>query len=351
MPLQSSHVFASHIGHTGKTTLSFQMSSYYAIKHPETSVLVMDLSEEGDLTKRLLGGSDAASEKIDALFGGVFQLLSDADRKGSRISGWLWSEKFDVEKYAIQISEHNSGIPKNMYLISSGAWPRSEPPMEDKARKQVCEKIKASLQESKKTWKLFCDTDGDRRPSPFTMLGYGLCGQAIVPLHLNKCDLDRTETMLGVMHHLRTSGEIQTQVLFVVWNFVKSRADTECEWNGMTLPFTPTKVCLDILDACNKRLHKISQELEGLFVHGGPGISEADFVHASTTVLRQLADNVMKPSEELGLPFAEMLSKLGTKSALKFKTGGVEYQAQRDVVEGVDASLNNLATKFEAMVL
>jgi len=46
--------------------------------------------------------------------------------------------------------------------------------------------------------------------------------EAIVPLHLNKSDLDRTETMLGLMHHLQEQGEIRTQVLFVVWNCVKS---------------------------------------------------------------------------------------------------------------------------------
>lgn len=349
MPLQSGHVFASHIGHTGKTTLAFQMSCYYANKHPDCSVLVMDLSEEGDLTKRFLGGVDAAGQKVDDLFGGVFRLLGAAEKRSSGLTSWLWGSAFNVTDHAIRVVEHNPAIPQNLYLISSGAWPRNEPPMEDEIRRSVSSRISESLDKSPATWKLFCDTDGDRRPSPYTMLAYSLCSQAIVPLHLNKGDLDRTETMLGVMHDLRCRGEIQTQVLLVVWNFVKCLKDEPCAYHDMMLPFTPTKVCMDILDSCNKRLYKNAQELEGLFVHAGS--SETDFIKNSTTTLRQLADNVLKPSEELGLPFVEMVNRLTAsgKKSMKFQTGDVSYDTKGDTIETVFDSLKVLEDKFEAM--
>lgn len=351
MPLQSGHVFASHIGHTGKTTLCFQMSCYYAKRHADISVLVMDFAEEGDLTKRFFGGVDSATSKLKELGGGVFGLLSDADRKASRFTSWLWSSDFDVLKHAIRVTEHNPAVPPNLFLISSGAWPRDEQPMEDTVRRRICTSIRESLEKSAASWKLFCDTDGDRRPSPFTLLAYGLCPQAIVPLHLNKGDLDRTETMLGLIHDYRERGEISTQVLFVVWNMVKSLKDEPCEHEGTSFPFTPTKVNLDIVDACNKRLYKISQDLPGVFVHGEAG--ERDFVMSATAVLRQLADNVLKPSEELGRPFVEMVDNLAAsgKKSMKFRSGGVEYETKEAVLHGVLDSIHTIEAKFEAMSL
>lgn len=352
MPLQSAHVFASHIGHTGKTTTCFQMSNYYAKKHPDISVIVMDFAEEGDLTKRFLGGVDAASKKVDDLFGGVFNLLSAAKKSDGLLTGWLWSSDFDVMKHAVKVCEHNPNIPSNIYLISSGAWPRDEKPMEDAERRKVCEKIKDSLQKSSVNWKLFCDTDGDRRPSPFTLLGYGLCPQAIVPLHLNKGDLDRTETMLSMMHEYREKGEIQTQVLFLVWNFVKVLKDEESEIDGAVLPFTPTKVNADIMTACNKRLRQLSNDLPGLFVHGSAPTHE-DFVKSSTIALKSLADNVLKPSEELGKPFIQMVDELEAsgKASMKFKSGDVEYTADKKTISGTDAAMKALEAKFEAMII
>jgi cellulose biosynthesis protein BcsQ len=351
MPVSSSHVFASHIGHTGKTTLSYQMSCYYAKRHPNERVLVMDLAEEGDLTKRLLGGVDAANGKVAEIFGGVFRLLNDANTKGTGMTSWLWSRDVDFAQHAVQVCQHNPAIPENLYLISSGAWPRDEKPMEEDDRIRICKKITESLEKSPHTWKLFCDTDGDRRPSMFTMIGYGLCAHAIVPLHLNKADLDRTETMLGVMQELRKAGSISTQVLFIVWNFVKTLKDEPTEHNGMQLPFTPTKVCCDILDACNRRLLKVRADLPGLFVHDEA--ADADFLKATTTVLRSLADNVLKPSEELGLPFVEMVDRLTAsgKKSMKFKSGDVEYSTAEGVIMNTDEAIRSIEAKFEAMHL
>jgi len=357
MPLQSAHVFASHIGHTGKTTLCFQLSCYYAKAHPDTKVLVMDLAEEGDLTKRLLGGVDNYHEKCGELLGSVFKLLGDADTKSSRLTNWLWASTIDVTQYAIPCSEHNPNVPENLFLVSSGAWPRSDPPFVSEKRKPLCKMILESMEKSEQTWKLFCDTDGDRRPSPFTMLGYGLCSQAIVPLHLNKGDLDRTETMLGVLADLRAQGEISTQVLMVVWNMVKSLNESACRHGGQELPFTPSKVSLDILDACNRRLlgSMRDPELPNLFVRGGSDVADAEFLATSTCVVRQLADNVQKPAEELGMPFVQMAAQIeakGTKQ-LKFRSGpdGVEYDTKLEQIQNVEKSINDLVGKFESMSL
>jgi len=362
MPLQSAHVFASHIGHTGKTTLCFQLSCCYAKAHPDISVLVMDLAEEGDLSKRLLGGVDSYNEKsaeLTGLRGSVFKLLGDAKTKESRLTNWLWASTIDVTKYAIPCSEHNPNIPKNLFLVSSGAWPQDdrEPPFKPEKRKALCKMILDSMETSEQTWKLFCDTDGDRRPSPFTMLGYGLCSQAIVPMHLNKGDLDRTETMLGVLAELRAHGEISTQVLLVVWNMVKSLKEEPCRHGENEIPFTPSKVSLDILDACNKRLVRSMRDpaLGNLFLRGGSEVSDAEFLTTSTCVVRQLADNVQKPAEELGMPFVEMAAQLAAsgKKQMKFQSGpeGVEYDTKAEQIQNVEHAINVLVGKFESMAL
>ena len=78
-----------------------------------------------------------------------------------------------------------------------------------------------------------------------------------------------------------------------MWNFNKSLENDACSHSGMTLSFTPTKVALDILDSCNKRLRSLANELPAVFVLGDLD----DFVETSTVVLRQFADNVLRPSE------------------------------------------------------
>eukprot|EP00930_Biecheleria_cincta_P041791 TRINITY_DN28709_c0_g1_i1.p1 TRINITY_DN28709_c0_g1~~TRINITY_DN28709_c0_g1_i1.p1 ORF type:complete len:352 (+),score=63.05 TRINITY_DN28709_c0_g1_i1:63-1118(+) len=348
MPLQSSEVFASHIGHTGKTTLAFQLSTYFALKHPEASVLVTDFAEEGDLTKRLLGGVDAA-RNAESLYGGVLRLLNAMDKRPSGFLSWFYRNPFDVTEHAIEVATYNSALPANLYLISSGAWPRLEAPWEVSERMAISSQIKDSLEKSPRTWKLFCDTDGDRRPSPFTLLAYNLCDLAVVPCHLNKGDMDRTETMLGVLYELRSRGEIDTQVSFVVWNYVKILKHEPTMYRGTQLHFTPTKVCLDILDACNKRLYRNSLDLPGLFVHAGA--SEADFVNLSTFVLGQFADNVIKPSEELGLPVAAMMDRLtkSGKKTLQFASGGVSYDTRGETIESAMQNLTVLEEQFSAM--
>eukprot|EP00435_Cladocopium_sp_Y103_P017206 s2255_g4.t1 len=184
---------------------------------------------------------------------------------------------------------------------------------------------------------------------PYTLLAYGLCDQAIVPLHLNKGDLDRTETMLGVMNEYRQRGVIQTQVLFIVWNFVKVQKDEPMDYRGMPIPFTPTKVCMDILESCNARLYRNAQELPGLFVH--TPASQVDFIKCSTAVLRVLADNVLKPSEELGLPVAEMEARISEsgKKTMKFQSGDIAYDAKGETISNVMDGLKQLEEKFEVL--
>lgn len=348
MPLESSCVFASHIGHTGKSTLCFQVACREAQLNPDAVVLVVDFAEEGDLTKRLLGGPDKARDLVSTLYGGIFELTAEADK---RAGAWFFGKDLDITKHTVQISEHNPNVPENLYLVSSGAWPREEPQMDAATRNRVAGKIRESLDKSERKWKMFCDTDGDRRPNSLTMLAYGLCRHAVVPLHLSKSDLDRADTMLGMMAQLREKGEIQTQVVAIVWNFVKSYRDEPCEHAGMSLPFRPTKVTLDILDKCNAHLFETKQHLQssGLFLQGDAG--QDAFAQQSVVVVREFADNVLKPSEDLGVPVARMVKDIGSRTSLPFESDGLKFEAKRDTVEAVDRNIEALIGRLASMAL
>lgn len=348
MPIVSRHVFCSHIGHTGKTTLCFQSTCTYAHEHPEQSVIVCDFTEEGDCTKRMFGGSDAAIKLDDELFGSMFNLIQSASSptaKPGRLSNWLTGRSsvadFDIGDHAIQVHKYNPKIPENVFLVSSGAWEREEEQMSQEDRRIFSAKILHSLEKSGKEWKLFCDTDGDRRPSPYTLLAYSLCPLAIVPLHLSKADMDRTETMLHILDDLRVRQIIDTQVCQVVWNFVKVFRVGACESEGLPLPFTPSKVSVDILHACNERLASVAEKLPGLFVHAVDNV----FVRNSTYVMRQLPDNVLKPSEELGEPFVHMVNTLSGKTRT-FQSGKVTYTSKVDELQNATEAISVFCTQL-----
>eukprot|EP00932_Pfiesteria_piscicida_P007933 SRR837773.18173.p1 GENE.SRR837773.18173~~SRR837773.18173.p1 ORF type:complete len:376 (+),score=152.72 SRR837773.18173:120-1130(+) len=332
------------------------MAARYALQHPELKVLCMDMTEEGDLTKRLLGGVDRAREKVQELYGRIFSLLETAKEEASRyaIMRFIRGSALDVTDHCIRVADHNENIPGNLYLISSGAYPtEDEAPWSREEREAVAQQIRGSLERSSSTWKLFCDTDGDRRPSPYTMLAYSLCELAVVPLQSSKSDMDRTETMFGVLNQLRKEGLIKTQILMVVWNMVSVIKNEPSTCGDLQLPFTPTKINADIISACSRRVYELAMDpdCEGLFLRAGPGVTEADFYRTSITAVRQFADNAQRPAEELGLPFAQMLAQLGGKKTMVFDSTGVKYQVDSGVLESADQALEVLTQKFEAMSL
>merc|ERR1712232_232666 len=111
---------------------------------------------------------------------------------------------------------------------------------------------------------------------------------------------------------MRKNGDVNTQVQLIVWNMIKSQKDAPADVGGISLSFTPSSVSADILTACNARLVNLakSEDFTGLFAGGGPDVSDEEFLQSSVAGMRQLADNVLKPSEELGMPCVHMVTAL-----------------------------------------
>ena len=126
------HVFASHKGGTGKTQLCFQCATQYADQHTDQTVLLFDMTELGDLTKRCLGGQSVKDTVIEKHFGKIFDLIETAKKVAEQASGeggvmarfgqMLRGKcELDLEGVACRPADHNAAVPQNMLLISSGA--------------------------------------------------------------------------------------------------------------------------------------------------------------------------------------------------------------------------------------
>merc|ERR1719191_1489609 len=107
---------------------------------------------------------------------------------------------------------------------------------EDRAR--ICEALRRALEESDKTWRVFIDTDGDRRPNALTRLGYLLADYCVVPIQADVSDFERVEQMFELLARYRQNGEAKCQVQLVLWNRMSAYRANACEIGH----FTPPKV-------------------------------------------------------------------------------------------------------------
>jgi len=104
-------------GGTGKTTLSFQMICEYALKKPESKILVIDVCPQANLSELLLGGLNyGGSDNLlkrqgsgaRATIGGYFQL---------RLPSPYSPIKFVPSDYITSPALYNSNISQNIDLL------------------------------------------------------------------------------------------------------------------------------------------------------------------------------------------------------------------------------------------
>lgn len=70
MPLKDSYVIWNNKGGVGKTTLTFHLATYYAMRNPDHKVLVIDLCPQANVSMALLGSSDpqGTQQNVTTLF-------------------------------------------------------------------------------------------------------------------------------------------------------------------------------------------------------------------------------------------------------------------------------------------
>jgi cellulose biosynthesis protein BcsQ len=103
-------------GGVGKTFLAFIMASEYALKHPDQTVVVIDMCPQANASEILLGGNGAGSKNLNTLLnktprqtiGGYFdqRITSPHAKSGTELS------------FLLSLSAYNTNVPKNLYLVA-----------------------------------------------------------------------------------------------------------------------------------------------------------------------------------------------------------------------------------------
>ncbi len=115
--MDAKYAFWNNKGGTGKTSLAFQSVCYYAEKHPEKKILVVDICPQANLSELFLGGiTNNGSTKLlerqglmpRCSLGGYFQL---------RLPSPYVLPIFNAQDFISKPIVYNRAIPKNVDLV------------------------------------------------------------------------------------------------------------------------------------------------------------------------------------------------------------------------------------------
>lgn len=102
-------------GGVGKSYLTFQMASEYALQNPNKKVLVVDLCPQANVSSMLLGGIDQGEERLTTIH---------TTLPKQTISGYIDDRILSPyvtpntgSNYITNVSQYNSMIPSNLYLV------------------------------------------------------------------------------------------------------------------------------------------------------------------------------------------------------------------------------------------
>lgn len=116
------YAFYNNKGGVGKTTLSSNIASIYAKKHPNTLVLVVDMCPQANISQFLLGGGEQGYKTNQ-------RLQSSSTRKN--VVGFIdWLLKGNDNfisipsktSYKINVSKYSDKISSNLYLIAGDSF-------------------------------------------------------------------------------------------------------------------------------------------------------------------------------------------------------------------------------------
>jgi len=357
MPLTSEiHVFASHKGGTGKTQLCFQAACQYAKEHPAENVLLMDLTELGDLSKRALGGTAQDPRVIEENCGRIFDLIHSAEQQNSveernaqsgLYSFWNYLRNpnsvslVDIPSIAVKPRRFNAAIPENVFLISSGAASGEENARTTEQTIQLANALREGLSKTPGAeWKLFIDTDGDRRPSAGTRLGYALGDLCIVPLQPDESDFGRIVPMFEVMRELWRLGEMRCKIQMIVWNKLQLYKSAP----GPLGSFQTPKVTTEMIQSLNKKLFEYakSDRFNQIFQHTDAPTVDV-FRQAATCLVRDFPDTCSIVANAKGIPYFEM-----TPGKVKLASGA-EFSVQQPQIDSCVENVKEVVARLDRM--
>ncbi|REA63414.1 ParA family protein [Dyadobacter luteus] len=108
-----SYVMWNNKGGVGKSTITFHIASVYAETNPDRDVIVIDMCPQANSSSMLMGGGKQSEAKLQELISkdepqSVVGYITEATLNGDA----------EISKYITKLSDINSNLAENLYLIS-----------------------------------------------------------------------------------------------------------------------------------------------------------------------------------------------------------------------------------------
>jgi cellulose biosynthesis protein BcsQ len=101
-------------GGVGKTFLAYTLASEYALKHNDENIVVADLCPQANVSEMLLGGNGIGEKNLLKCYENGRTIASYIK---ARYDKSRFSKLGDEISYFIKVSDYNSQMPENLYLI------------------------------------------------------------------------------------------------------------------------------------------------------------------------------------------------------------------------------------------
>lgn len=126
MPLEGSYAVWNNRGGSGKTTLTYHLANKYASKHPDKTILLIDMCPQADLSHAFLGEDSKGADYVSQ-FGSLKKdpMVIGDEKIAKTVSGYLdlatsinfSSLNVDPRTFLVNVSKFNSQLSRNLYLL------------------------------------------------------------------------------------------------------------------------------------------------------------------------------------------------------------------------------------------
>lgn len=112
--MNKSYVIWNNKGGVGKSTITFHIASMYAERNADRNVVVIDMCPQANSSMMLMGGGTDAESRLQTL------ITADTPKTvvGYLTDSVLKNDTKDVNKYLLPLSESNTKMPSNIFLMS-----------------------------------------------------------------------------------------------------------------------------------------------------------------------------------------------------------------------------------------
>jgi MinD-like ATPase involved in chromosome partitioning or flagellar assembly len=322
--------FVSNRGGIGKSSLASQLAPAYAVLHPDRTVLVLDLSIQGDASTFLLGGvaEPAASAPTVRTRGGEVQASLPVEKNAAaflnalragpppvaRSSFWRGTPApppaLDWREHAVRPAEVHpaGGCPPNLYLIPGGKR------LYGTEFEGLAPELRKTLAASGTT--VFVDTDAELSERGASLAGIAAADALAVVVstswtdYLRALDDPANSLMQGLTFLSNRHPQLTPRIAHFVFNNVQKRLGAPSGFQSApgALPFTPPAAALESLAEISAHFRSVAVDPATNFARffaSAEGLSSADaFLRFYVTAVPAVADSAWQLSATRGQPLA-----------------------------------------------